>query len=30
MDGAKSVTDTLDNLKEFVVDRRFVRAEAFS
>ena len=29
MDGAKSVTDTVDHSKECVVGRRFGRAEAF-
>jgi hypothetical protein len=29
MDGAKSVTDTIDNSKEFVVDRRFIWTEVF-
>ena len=30
MDGAKLVTDTVDYSKEYVVGRRFGRAEAFS
>ncbi len=29
MDGAKLVTDTIDYSKEYVVGRRFGRAEAF-
>ena len=29
MDGAKLVTDTVDYSKEYVVGRRFGRAEAF-
>ena len=30
MDGAKSITDTVDCSKEHVVSRRSVRAEVFS